>query len=611
MAEDKNFVQIDPTSAFPKQEGAYCPACGRYIGAYTTCPYCGTHIKERLSVRALKIFSLAFSIIGVILLWWAAGRHMVPQIQAAEIDNRTNFAYVQMKGVVLRTPKYDAKNKTLSFQIDDGTGTVWVKAYGAQAEEIYKSGKIPAPGDTVIVEGTVRLKGDYTYLTVNLPEKLQIIKPKPVEIDIAEISDSLYGTVVKTVGIINYVRKYDNAMKLQLCSPYADACVESYFYYSSFPNLDPDQFERGDTVIIVGMVSTYRNVLQIVPRSPDEVWHKKGSKPTRTWTGGAKPPENAPKVKLGDLKKDMVGKYVAVEGTINWVKKIKGGILLQISDGTGKMTFPIWDRVLKTVPAGDKIAKGNKISFVGKVKEYKGKLEVVPEYGPGIQVTVVQGAQNSESKGESKKEKSGVKKYKIGDITESLVGQKVSDSGEILRVKKIKGGHLVDIDDGTGKITVVIWDKVWRHIKSAGYITEGNTLELVGKVKQYKGKLEIVPNWGEDVVAISEALKAQPAESQSGAPKKISLAELTEDLIGSVVTVSGEITRVKNIRGGVLVTIRDGDEYMTTPFWSRSVGEFTEDELARGKRITITGEVKKYKDRLEVVPRTRDDIVIE
>ena len=78
-----------------------------------------------------------------------------------------------------------------------------------------------------------------------------------------------------------------------------------------------------------------------------------------------------------------------------------------------------------------------------------------------------------------------------------------------------------------------------------------------------------------------------------------------------MVTVSGEITRVKNIRGGVLVTIRDGDEYMTTPFWSRSVGEFDENELTRGKKITITGEVKKYKDRLEVVPRTRDDIVIE
>ena len=603
--------RIDPSSAFPKQEGAYCPACGRYIGAYTTCPYCGTHIKERVSVKALKIFSLVFSVVGVILLWWAAGRHMVPQIQAAEIDNRTNFAYVQMKGVVLRTPTYDEKNRTLSFQIDDGTGAVWVKAYGAQAEEIVKEGKVPAPGDTVEVEGTVRLKGDFVNLTVNLPEKLKIIKPKPIEIDIAEITDSLYGMVVKTVGIINYIRKYDNAMKIQLCSPNADACVESYFYYSRFPDLNPDEFERGDTLILVGMVSTYKNKLQLVPRSSEEMWHKKGEKPKRTWTSGKKPPENAPKVKLGDLKEDMVGKYVAVEGTINWVKTIKGGILLQISDGTGKMTFPIWSRVLETVPDADRITKGNKISFTGKVKKYKGKLEVVPEYGPGIEVEVVKQSASQTESSAQKGEEESVKKVAIGDITADMVGQKVKVSGSILRVKKIKGGRLIDIDDGTGKITVVIWDKVWRHIKSAGYITEGNELHLIGKVKEYKGKLEIVPGWGENVWAVKGEGTTTATGESSGEVKQISLAELSEDLIGSAVTVSGEITRVKDIRGGVLVTIRDGDEYMTTPFWSRTLSGIDRDRLTEGTKITITGKVKKYKDRLEVVPRGPDDVKFE
>ncbi len=604
--------RIDPASAFPKQEGAYCPACGRYIGAYTTCPYCGTHIKERVSVRALKIFSAVFSVVGVILLWWAAGKHMVPEIQAAEIDNRTNFAYVKMKGVVLRTPNYDAKNRTLSFQIDDGTGAVWVKAYGPQAEEIHKQGKIPAPGDTVEVEGTVRLKGDFVNLIVNLPDKLKIIKPKPIEVDIAEISDSLYGTVVKTVGIINYVRKYDNSMKLQLCSPNADACIETYFYYSNFPNLNPDDFERGDTVILVGMVSTYKNKLRLIPRSPDELWHKKGEKPSRTWTSGTKPPENAPKIKLSDLKPELKGKYAQVEGTIIFVKSIKGGILVGITDGTGKMTFPIWDRILETVPDADKIVKGNKISFVGKVKEYKGRLEVVPEYGPGIKVVVVNtGAQTSS---EQKKSET-VKTYKISEITKDLIGEKVKVSGEIIRVKKIKGGHLIEIDDGTGKIKVVIWDKVWRHIKSAGYIVEGNTLHLIGKVKEYKWTLEIVPSWGEDVWATKGESQVSGGTSGGSAvqteAKKISLAELTEDLIGSVVTVSGEITRTKEIRGGILVTIRDGDEYMTTPFWSRTLSGIDKSKLTKGTRITITGEVKKYKDRLEVVPRGADDVKFE
>ncbi|RKZ34615.1 hypothetical protein DRQ33_01770, partial [bacterium] len=259
--------RIDSTSEIPKQEGAYCPSCGRYVGAYTTCPYCGASIGERVSVKFLKLFSLIFSILGVLILWWAAGNRMVPKIQAAEIDNRTNFAYARMKGVVTRSVSYDSVNQTLSFPLDDETGAIWIKAYGAQAQEIYNSGRIPTPGDTVEVEGTVRMKGDYTYLIVNLPEKLKIIEPEPTKLDIAQLSDSLYGIVVRTAGIINYVRKYDNSMSLQLCSPNADACIESYFYYSNFPDLNPDEYNRGDTVAMNAMVGIYKNKLQLVPRS--------------------------------------------------------------------------------------------------------------------------------------------------------------------------------------------------------------------------------------------------------------------------------------------------------------------------------------------------------
>ena len=87
--------------------------------------------------------------------------------------------------------------------------------------------------------------------------------------------------------------------------------------------------------------------------------------------------------------------------------------------------------------------------------------------------------------------------------------------------------------------------------------------------------------------------------------------ELNEDMLGEIVTVQGEITKVKSIKGGTLITIRDGDEYMTTPLWNSALKNFDESKIVKGAKITLTGKVKKYKDRLEVVARNADDIVIE
>ncbi len=611
--------KIDPTSAIPKQEGAYCPSCGRYVGAYTTCPYCGAHIEERVSTKFLKIFALTFSILGVMILWWAAGHRMVPQIQAAEIDNRTNFAYAQMKGVVTRTPSYDEKNKSLSFPLDDGTGSVWVKAYGAQAEEIHNSGKIPKPGDTVSVEGTVRLKGDYTYITINLPEKLKIIPPKPIELDISEITDSLCNSVVKTAGIINSVRSYDTSMRLQLCSPNSDACIDATFYFSTFTELDPDQFQRGDTVALDAMVGTYKGKLKLVPRSPDELWHKKGEKPSRKWTSGKKPPADAPKIQIKNLKKDLIGKYVAVSGKITMAKQIKGGVLISMTDGTGSMTFPIWDRVLETVPNADAIRKGATISFIGKVGEYKGKMQVVPDYGPGVEVKYTKSTSTQTTRTSSKKA-ANAKLISLGDLSKDMIGQQVKVGGDIKKVKNIKGGILITIDDGTDEMTFPIWDKVKKHIENADAIVPGGKITLIGKVKEYKGRLEVVPSWGENVwvgksagetTSEKQAVQKSTSEKSKSSGEIIKLVELNEDMLGEIVTVQGEITKVKSIKGGTLITIRDGDEYMTTPLWNSALKNFDESKIVKGAKITLTGKVKKYKDRLEVVARNADDIVIE
>ena len=608
----------DVKDSFPKQDGVECPSCGRYIGPYRGCPYCGARTKERISIRITKICSITFSVIGVILLWWVAQNRMVPTVMAEEIDNTTNFAYVQMKGICTRVPTFDEKTKALSFQLEDSTGTIWVKAYGVQAEQIYNGGNLPKAGDSVFAEGTVRMKGDVTYMTINLPEKLIVKTPQPIEMDISEISDSLFGALVKTAGIINSVRKYDTSMMLQVCAPLADACIEMNVYFSSFPNVKPQEFERGDTLGLVGMVSSFKGKLQLIPRGENEFWHKKGEAPKRTWTSGEKPPENSPKTTLKELKKDMVGKYYQVDGNILSTKQIKGGVLIQFDDGTDIVTFPIWDRVLETVPNAEAMQKGASLSFTGKVGEYKGKLQIIPTYGPTVIVKPGKAPVPTAATTQN------VETVKIADLKSDMIDKQYRVEGVIKKTKEIKGGTLITVTDGTGEMTFPIWDKVKKHIANSDAIKAGGKISFIGKVAEYKGALQIVPDRGDDVIIGEAAVEpaqtqpqqtstsqAQTATAQTAEPKKIKLVELGKNLAGQIVTIEGQITKTKEIGGGILITIKDGEEYMTTPIWDKVLKELDKSKLKKDATIVLTGEAKDYKGKMEVLPRTAKDVIVK
>ena len=482
------------------EEGAYCPSCGRYVGNYDVCPYCGAHVRTRVSLKVLKITAITISIIGLFLLWWVTSQKSVPTLVASEIQPTSNFSYVQMKGVVTKAPAYDSLSQTLSFPIDDGTGRIWIKAYGKQAEEIVSTNKLPKPGDTVSIEGTIRIKGDFKYMIINLPEKLSIKVPEPIELNISELSDSLLGAVVKTSGVVSYVKSYDNLTKIKLCQPEKrKQCIDVTFFYSSFPQYrDSLVFYYGDTVKLTAMLSMYRDRLVLTPRSIEETKVIPGTRKPRK---SAKPPENAPKVKISELSKSMLGEFVKVDGVITRIRDIKGGVLVTIDDGTGRMTFPIWQSVLDHIPDKELLAKGATIEFVGKVKEYRGRLEVVPTWGQSVKIKKGEGelTENIAEKIEQETDEEPLL-INLLELDRSLLGQKVTVEGEITRIKPIRGGILITIRQGDEYMTTPLWDRVLENSKDADRLKKGAKIRLTGIVKEYRGRLEVVPQKGSDVV---------------------------------------------------------------------------------------------------------------
>ena len=59
----------EPSSGEPRtRTAAECPSCGRFVGPYERCPYCGADVGQRMAVRVFKYGSLVLAVVGVVSL---------------------------------------------------------------------------------------------------------------------------------------------------------------------------------------------------------------------------------------------------------------------------------------------------------------------------------------------------------------------------------------------------------------------------------------------------------------------------------------------------------------------------------------------------------------
>ncbi|HEC36478.1 MAG TPA: hypothetical protein ENI39_08095, partial [Anaerolineae bacterium] len=167
---------------------SHCSQCGRYVGPYEACPYCGARMAGRVSIRAVKAAAVVLATVGLAVLWLAATRSPVPRIQIGQASATTNMAYVQVQGWVVRGPDYYSDSGYLSFTVADDTGEIRVSAYRKEVSRLRAQGRIPALGDLVSVAGTLRVHEDGVALTVNVPEHVEVLRPEPVERELGSIT---------------------------------------------------------------------------------------------------------------------------------------------------------------------------------------------------------------------------------------------------------------------------------------------------------------------------------------------------------------------------------------------------------------------------------------
>lgn len=118
-------------------------------------------------------------------------------------------------------------------------------------------------------------------------------------------------------------------------------------------------------------------------------------------------PAKPKKVKIGEIDKSMVGQWVSVRAKI--LKMIERPsrtreqiTIITLHEGESTIEVVYWADTAKKIPADQKPAEGDNVRVVGKVSEYRGRLQIAIEGPEGIKKLKPKKAKGEDGAGDAK-----------------------------------------------------------------------------------------------------------------------------------------------------------------------------------------------------------------
>ena len=354
---------------FPEE--TLCPSCGRFVGAYEKCPYCGAELKKRMSLVIWKRIAVGGAVAGLFLMWLAATQMEPKLLQVADITATYNNAIVKIQGMVVGR-SLEKERGMVKMRINDGSSTVSVLGFGV-LPKLQALGNLPLVGDKIELVGQVQISDQYGIsLFLNLPTRLKILASQPVEeTKIGRLNPSWANSKIRVKGNVKVPSRFG---KVTITDGAQDLVVA----------LDPSnlgdeipELKIGDGVEITGVLTTRKGQFLLTPGKVEDI------KPLAGLI------MKIAKKTIGDISLKDQGEGVEIEGrTVKFFPFKNGGGSLTVSDGTGKIEVPLFSSLFEDIPGADKLRlKGTRVKIRGTVGAYRGKPQVQP--GGADNVTIL------------------------------------------------------------------------------------------------------------------------------------------------------------------------------------------------------------------------------
>jgi len=556
---------------------SHCPSCGRYVGPYEACPYCGARLTGRTPIRVVKIAAIVLATVGLAVLWLAATRAEVPLIQIGQAGATMNMAYVRLEGHCTRAPTYDPESDYLSFWIEDDTGEIRISAYRAETRRIIEQGRVPALGDLVEVAGTLRVREDFLSLTINVPEQLKVTRAEPADRDIGTIVPEDQYLRVRVRGQVRDIYEpYHGLTLITVRDATGSIPVAVSEDLIALSGVTPT-LTTGQPVEVVATVSLYGDTPQLVPASVADIVPL--SEPVRI----------AVEKQIGELTTADAGQLVVVRGTVTEVDPFSSGVKYTLDDTTGSIIVLLWQSVYDALPDPTALDVGAEVQVQGEVSQYRGELELVPELAEDVRILAA-AAPPAETT--------------IGALTTADVGRMVTLRGTLGQPEPFSAGVKFLLDDGTGQIILLLWSNVAESAPDG--LGAGAQVVVTGEVSEYRGELELIPRNAGEIRVTGAGEAPIPAPTPSPPPTEAearAIGDVTSADVGQTLTLVGTLGEPQTFSKGIKFPLDDGTGTIILLLWQNVYDAIPDaDLLVAGAQVEVVGRIDEYRGDLEIIP---------
>ena len=601
-----------------------CPSCGRDAGTSEICPHCGADLKRRLRVRTFGILSIIVAVVGVAILLFFAVRAPVPTVKVSDIQSTSNYAYVQLNGVVSRGPNYNPDSQSITFWLRDDTGEIMVSAFRDQTQELITADQVPAPGDTIALQGTLRVREGSPSLTIDSAEAVELKRARDAAEDrpIGSITsdDNLQG--VRVVGEVRQINEPFTGLKLitlRDATGAIDVALPTDFEAAFGPT---PPITIGQSIQVTGTVTKFEDTPQITVRRGVDL------------SALEEPVALARFMSLPQITEAQVGKWVRTQGEISQVMPGDKNTKLTLSNKDKRLTVLIWPNTWAVLPQAD-FQPGAELTVQGEVSLFRGDLEIVPELASDLEVLALAAPVEAQAKS-------------IGAITVDDVKSLIVAQGTIEKATAFSLGSRYDFVDPSGSIILLVWNDTIDPQKQQEVLVVGATLSVTGEIDEFNRQLEFVPRSLDDIVAIATpaaaleptattppeatvAVTAAPEVTATSRATKVPAAtntpgpteapivsgnvvpfsSITQDNVGQTVTVRGKVVETSSFSAGFKFLLDDGTGRVPLTLFDGTY-KFVPNRagLNLGADVQVTAEVTEFKGVQELQPKSGRDVQI-
>ncbi|PKK90180.1 MAG: hypothetical protein CVV64_10650 [Candidatus Wallbacteria bacterium HGW-Wallbacteria-1] len=393
MDEKNNLPRVEsPHTTLP--EDTLCQSCGRFVGAYSRCPYCQAEMATRFSIVLAKRIAVFGSIIGLVILLIASRAKKVETIEIGTIAENNNMALVRVVGRVVNLRLREDQNG-FSLSLDDGTGRISLSAFDKLRIFRDRMGEnFPRIGDMVSAVGNLQITEKWgATMFLSSPGRLKLVER--IKIEARSFDDISHDDINKIFDIqaeVASIKKFSIGRTIALRQGETTLPLSIFdkdYEKIGSPDLATALLTPGSVIALRASASEYRGDLQLRIENPadrdnNKVVSRGAGKPvTGSSEKGSRKPESSQIPKSGnafsEVTMDRVGGRVTIDGSIASVKDFKTGLKLELSNNGAKMTVWVKSDIRDSITDKTLLQKGARVKVSGTISSFKNALQVNPE----------------------------------------------------------------------------------------------------------------------------------------------------------------------------------------------------------------------------------------